>query len=57
MTIDEKTSLTKLIEGTELVLELLARTDRAEAIKIIKNNKELPEHMTDYLNKDLLPLL
>ena len=57
MTADEKTTLTKIIEGTELVLELLARSDRAEAIKVIKENKKLPGHMTDYLNKDILPLL
>ena len=57
LTIDEKTTLNKIIEGTEFVLDILEMKNPADAIKMIKGNKDIPEHMTDYLNLDILPLL
>ena len=57
LTIDEKTTLNKIIEGTEFVLDILEKKNPADAIKVIKENKDIPEHMTDYLNLDILPLL
>ena len=57
LTIDEKTTLNKIIQGTEFVLDILEKKNPADAIKVIKENKDIPEHMTDYLNLDILPLL
>ena len=49
-------TLNKIIESTELILDILTKK-HAEAIKIIKENKDIPEHMHDYFNLDILPLL
>ena len=56
LTIDDKMTLNKIIEGTELVLDIFSKK-HAEAIKIIKENKDIPEHMHDYLNLDILPMI
>ena len=49
-------TLNKIIESTELILDILTKK-HAEAIKIIKENKDIPEHMHDYFNLDILPLI
>ena len=57
MTIEEKVTLHRLIEATELISDILAMDKPEDAVKKIREDKDIPGHLLQYLYLDLLPLL
>lgn len=57
LTIDEKMTLHRILEATEKVSDILSMSNPDNAVKAIKDDTKLPEHIKEYLNNDILPLL